>query len=172
MQKRTVQVCLLLALVCLQIIVQAQQSPINLSLERFLVNQETQEGELVDVLVPAFELVPSNVIEEQLTASNVTEESLAGISLELPIPQGTYFLADSALSLELANEVIRPQFSFDSASSFAFAPLFKMVTVLEDGKEVQKEVMVDPSEYTHVRWLITSLEPQENVMASFRAVVR
>jgi len=44
--------------------------------------------------------------------------------------------------------------------------------VLEDGKEVQKEVMVDPSEYTHVRWLITSLEPEENVMASFRAVVR
>jgi hypothetical protein len=150
----------------------AQQSPLELKLERFVITQVEQEGEMTELRAAAFESRPGDMIEEVLTATNLTDNALAGVTLEIPVPVGSSYLADSATVLDSGGEIIVAQFSFDNGSSFGFAPLFKTITVLEDGKEVVKEVLVDPTEYTHVRWLLSNFSANAELTASFRAVVR
>jgi len=150
----------------------AQSNPISLVLERYLVSEQVQDGKSVEVLIDTIELQPGDIIEETLIASNVSDDSLGNISLELPVPNGTYYLAKSADTLVVAEEEIQPQFSFDSGNSFAYPPLMKEITVVEDGKEVIKTVEVKSEEYTHVRWLIPGLIVDEQISASFRARVR
>ncbi|MCA9838826.1 MAG: hypothetical protein KC422_18060 [Trueperaceae bacterium] len=161
-----------LGFILLCFIAVAQQSPLELKLERFVITQVEQDGEMTELRAAAFESRPGDVIEEVLTATNLTAESLTGVALEIPVPLGSSYLADTASVLELESQSIVPQFSFDNGSSFAYAPLYKTITVLEDGKEVTKEVIVDPSEYTHVRWLVPQFSANAELTASFRAVVR
>ena len=163
---------LILVAVLVIAFVQAQKEPLYVTLERFLVTEELKEGETVEVLSSAFELLPGDLFEETLTAKNVSEDLLKGLSLELPIPAGTYYLEDTANSLDLSSQVVRPEFSFDDGLTFAYPPLFKKVTVVENGKEVMKDILVKPEDYTHVRWFVAELEPDLSLTASFRAVVR
>lgn len=150
----------------------SQSNPIQLDLERFLVTEQVQDNETVEVLTETVDLSPGDVIEETLFASNVSDELLTGLSLDLPVPVGTYYLAESATTLVVAEAQIAPQFSFDSGTSFAYPPLMKEIMVVEDGKEVTKKVEVKAEEYTHVRWFIPGLNADENISASFRARVR
>ena len=148
------------------------QAPLTLNLERFLVTQEEQEGKVIDVLSEAFESQPGQIIQETLTASNVSSDLLKQIGLVIPVPEGTSYLAQTANPLSLTNQIIIPEFSFDGGNNFAQPPLMKSVKLIEDGKEVEKEVEVLPEEYTHVRWLVPTLDSKEQISVSFRAMVR
>lgn len=148
------------------------QSPIELNLERFLINELEQDGESTEILSPALELQPGQMIQEIVAASNMSDTSLSSIDLVLPVPEGTFYMAETAVQIHFTDHMVAPQFSFDLGKTFSFPPLLKTITVIENGKEVLKEVEVSPKDYTHVRWLVPQLLAQEEVTASFKAVVR
>ena len=63
-------------------------------------------------------------------------------------------------------------FSRDGGKTFGQAPLKKLVTVTEDGKTVQREVVVPPAEYTAVRWVVSALKPDTTLKLGFRVKVK
>lgn len=148
------------------------QSPLELSLERLFVYEQEVDGETVEVFEPALALEPAGVIQESVTARNAADRPLRMITLVLPVPNDTFFLAESAEPLAVGEILVRPEFSYDGGQTYSLPPLTKTVTIVENGAEVEEEVEVGPEDYTHVRWVVPALESQASVTASFRAVVR
>ena len=148
------------------------QTPLSLELERYLVTEVEQDGELIEVLHPAFELEPMQTIQETLFAHNQSDSSLTQVGLSMPIPAGMSYLAESAAPLVLNDVTVSPQFSYDAGISYDFAPLMKTITVIQNGQEITKEVEVSSDEYTHVRWVIPNLLPETQVTVAFKATVR
>uniref|UniRef100_A0A7V4E7G7 DUF11 domain-containing protein n=1 Tax=Thermus tengchongensis TaxID=1214928 RepID=A0A7V4E7G7_9DEIN len=115
---------------------------------------------------------PGDVLEWRLAAENRSQGTLRQVALVIPIPKETYYLEGSAKALTLNGSTIRPEFSFDGGKTFGFPPLKKRVRVVENGKEVEKEVEVKPEEYTHARWVIPEMAKGARVQVSLRTVVR
>lgn len=115
---------------------------------------------------------PGDVLEWRLVAENRAQGALRQVALVIPIPKETAYLDGSAKPLSLNGSTIRPEFSFDGGRTFGVPPLKKRVRVVENGKEVEKEVEVKPEEYTHVRWLIPELPKGGKVQVSLRTMVR
>ncbi|WP_051913558.1 hypothetical protein [Thermus caliditerrae] len=115
---------------------------------------------------------PGDVVEWRLVAENRSQGALRQVALVIPIPKETYYLEGSAKVLALNGSTIRPEFSFDGGKTFGFPPLKKRVRVVENGKEVEKEVEVKPEEYTHARWVIPEMAKGARVQVSLRTVVR
>lgn len=166
--RTTLVVCVLLATV---LAAGQEGSPLRLELQRFLVIEQQQDGEQVETLVPALELQPGDTMEESLTALNVSDRSLGDIQLVVPIAVNTAYLAGSASELLLAATPVEPEFSFDNGLTFAHPPLKRTIVVIENGIRTESEVVVEPQEYTHVRWSIPVLAPEQDVVVAFRAVV-
>ncbi len=115
---------------------------------------------------------PGDVLEWRLVAENRTQGPLQRVTLVIPIPKETFYLDGTARPLEHRGQRVLPEFSFDGGKTFGLPPLKRKVKVTEGGKEVEKEVVVDPKEYTHARWVIPVLGPGEKVMVSLRTQVR
>lgn len=147
-------------------------APLELQLERLLVVREQRDGVWTERLEPVLELEPGQLIEERLVVVNHGDEALAGVALTLPLPAGTAYRAGSASRPELPGALVAPHFSHDGGQTFAPPPLTKTVRVMEDGREVERRVEVDPAEYTHVRWSLPRLEPGRSLTVLLRAVVR
>lgn len=161
----------LLASLLMAVVVAQSGSPLLLELERFLVLQQERDGEMVESLVPAFQLQPGDVMVETLTASNISGEPLQHIQLVVPIAPETNYVDGTATLPEVGKSPVTPEFSFDSGLTFGRPPLKRTVVVIEGGLRKEREVAVVPEEYTHVRWTIPSLEPYQDVRVEFRAVV-
>ncbi|RIH88744.1 hypothetical protein Mlute_00532 [Meiothermus luteus] len=144
---------------------------VRLELKAFLVTSLQQEGRTVERLLPALEARPGQVIEYRLEATNTTDRPLSQVALVVPIPTTTRYLENSAQALQREGWVL-PEFSFDGGQTYGRPPLKRVVRVVENGKEVRKEVEVKPEEYTHARWVIPQLGPKESVSLRLRAVVR
>ena len=136
-----------------------------------VVKVQTEEGRTVEKRVPAAEVAPGDVLLWVLTAENVSGRTLKQVALTIPIPPNTVYVAGSARPLKLGEVVVQPLFSYDGVH-FSPPPLKKRVRVEENGKVVEKEVVVPPEEYTHVRWLLPELKPGEKVQVSLRTRVR
>jgi len=78
--------------------------------------------------------------------SNNGEESVRGVQVVDPIPQNTRFVVDS----HQADVSSSFEVSIDGGESFELEPVTRIETQ-DDGS--QKEVVIPPSQYTHVRWL-------------------
>lgn len=161
----------LLALVTVAVVAAQAGSPLLLELERFLVLQQERDGEKVESLIPAFQLQPGDVMLETLTASNISDEPLQDIRLVVPIAPETNYVDGTAALPMIGESPVTPEFSFDSGLTFGRPPLKRTIVVIEGGLRKEREVAVVPEEYTHVRWTIPSLDPDENVVVGFRAVV-
>lgn len=160
-----------LLLLCIPQAFAQNGSPLGLELERFLVVPDEQDGASVESLLTALELQPGDVMQESLTAFNIADYRISDIVLMLPIASATTYLPGSASPIELGGRQVLPEFSFDGGATFAHPPLKRIVVVLENGIRTEKEVDVEPSEYTHIRWRIPWLDPQQSAVVSFRAVV-
>lgn len=112
------------------------------------------------------------MLEWRLVAENRSQNPLRQVALVIPIPKETYYLEGTAKPLSLNGVTIRPEFSFDGGRTFGFPPLKKRIRVVENGKEVEKEVEVKPEEYTHVRWLVPEVPKGGKVVVSLRTRVR
>lgn len=78
----------------------------------------------------------------------------------------------SALPLQLGATLVTAEFSYDGGKSYGKPPLKRKVRVVENGKEVEKEVEVKPEEYTHARWVLPELGAKQSVLLKLRTVVR
>ncbi|WP_424155641.1 hypothetical protein [Thermus aquaticus] len=125
-----------------------------------------------EVLEEALAVVPGDTLEWRLVAENRGKETLRQVALVVPIPKETFYLDGTATPLRLGNATIRPEFSFDGGKTFGLPPLKKRVRVVENGKEVEKEVEVDPKEYTHARWVLPELKPGQKVEVRLRTMVK
>lgn len=148
------------------------QDVVKLDLQAFRVLTVQDNGKTVEKFEIATDARPGQLIEYRLEAANTTDRQLRQVALVIPIPHSTAYQALSAAPLRLGQTLIAPQFSFDGGISYGVPPLKRMVRVMENGKEVEKEVEVKPEEYTHVRWVLPQLTAKENVMLKLRTVVR
>ncbi len=112
------------------------------NIEAFLVT-ESADGEQ---LIPADTAAPGEVMEFQIAFTNAGDQEVTGIRVVDPIPENTRFIGESqSADVDAAFEV-----SIDGGETFEREPVTRIETQT-DGS--QKEVVIDPSEYTHVRWL-------------------
>ncbi len=154
----------------------AAASALELSLVSYQVVREVDaSGRVVEKLVPAAEVAPGDVLEWVLTAKNRSDQALKEVALTVPIPPHTAYLPGSVRPLALKRDErvvkVAPVFSYDGVH-FAPPPLKKKIFVRENGRLVEKEVVVPPSAYTHVRWLVPELLPGETVQVRLRTRVR
>lgn len=145
------------------------QAPLRLLLTQDLVTEVTENGKATEKLTPAPKAVrPGDTLTQQLTASNVGRAALRGAVLGIPVPRGTVYLGGATPT----NGRWTTQFSRDGGKTFAVAPLKKTIAVTENGKTTQKEVVVPPSEYTNVRWVVSAVQPNETLKLGFRVKVQ
>jgi len=152
---------------------------LTLNLERSLVLTQVKDGKAVESFKanPAA-LAPGDVVLEQVKVENISNKTLKAVKVDLPLPQniGAEKVSVKASSY-LAGTATKPnnrwtlEFSFDGGKTFATEPLMKKVKVLEAGKSVEKEVKVAANDYTHARWTLSSVAPQEKLVFGLRAKV-
>ena len=150
------------------------QASVGLKLELAsykIIKVAGEGGKTVEKKIPAAEVAPGDVLLWVLTAKNTSGRTLERVALTIPIPPRTVYIAGSAHPLKLGEVVIEPLFSYDGVH-FSRPPLKKRIRVKEGDRFVEKEVVVPPEAYTHVRWLVPRLEPGVKVQVSLRTRVR
>ncbi|MFN3368126.1 MAG: hypothetical protein ACK4G4_10655 [Thermus sp.] len=165
---KTQQIRILVSLAFLALALALAQA-LSLDLRPYLV--KVVEGKEVYEENP-LGVKPGDVLEWRLVAENRSQGPLRQVALVLPIPKETFYLDGSAKPLVLGGATIRPEFSFDGGKSFGLPPLKRKVRVVENGKEVEKEVEVKPEEYTHVRWVVPEVPKGARLQVSLRTVVK
>ncbi len=137
--------------------------PLSGSMEARKVVQQKSGREL---LVPATEVHPDDVIEYRLTYANNSEGALKNVSVIDPIPAGTEYVSLSA-TRPRAGIV---EFSIDSGRTYHVWPV-RYKKTLEDGTEVV--VQATPQMVSHIRWTIAGeFEPESEITLSYRATVK
>jgi len=142
---------------------QAGDAPLTGSMEARKVVQQTSGRE---VLMPAREVNPSDVIEYRLTYANTSEEALRNVSVVDPIPHGTEYISLSATRPETG----AVEFSIDGGKTYHSWPV-RYKLVLEDGTEEWRDAT--PQMVSHIRWTISgSFEPASEITFSYRTTVK
>ena len=119
------------------------KGPVTGEIKVFVVSTDDAGNEVVK---EAQETEPGQVMEFRIVFTNNGEENVRGVQVVDPIPQNTLFLADS----HQADVPASFEVSIDGGESFELEPVTRIETQ-DDGS--QKEVVIPPSQYTHVRWL-------------------
>ena len=149
----------------------AAQDGLKLELKAYKVLLVEEDGKTVEKLVEALEVAPGDVLEWVLTAKNEGKVPLRQVALTIPIPKNTVYIPGTAKPLVLGELKIEPLFSYDG-KRFARPPLKKKIKVKVGDRVEEKEVVVPPEEYTHVRWVVPELAPGQVVKVSLRTRVR
>ncbi len=117
--------------------------PVSGEIQAFIVSFNESGEESVQ---EAREAEPGHVMEFRIVFTNNGDDNVRGIQVVDPIPQNTRFIPDSHHSDVSASFEV----SIDGGESFELEPVVRIETQ-SDGS--QKEVIVPPEQYTHVRWL-------------------
>ncbi|GGS01904.1 hypothetical protein [Deinococcus sedimenti] len=143
-------------------------SPVSLNLVMSLVKTIKVNGKDTEQLTPnPKNVLPGDVISQVVTVRNTSGKTVRQLPLTLPVPKDTRYLAPES---GLNDATV--QYSIDGGKTFASAPLKKTVTVTENGRSVTREVTVNPSEYTTVRWTIAELGVNDTLKLGYRIQVR
>jgi len=177
MQGRTFILRLLAVAILTSTLVAVAKSQVRLELSSYRVTTYTDEqGHKLERLEPALKVGPGDVLEWRLRAANTSGQRLKNVALVIPIPPQTYYLEGTAAPLKIKRgeqEVVAlPEFSYDGGKHYGRPPLYKEVTVEENGKKVVRKVQVAPEEYTHVRWVLSEMDPEQAVEVFLRTKVR
>lgn len=148
---------------------QTQTNPVQLVLNDFVVTKvRDAAGKETERLNPdASRARPGDIIQYEITAKNTLRTPITDLRPVLAVPAGTVFVASAGGVGNIGTE-----YSIDGGKTFGKAPLFKTVTVQENGKSVTKRVEVQPSEYTNVRWNVSQLKANETQKLTLRVRVR
>ena len=111
-------------------------------MKAFVVTPQADGSESFEV---AKSVEPGQVIEYRTVYSNSGDSIISGLAVVGPVPPGTRYLGESASS-DVTHEF---EASIDGGTSWHNEPLVRMVRQ-PDGSD--KEVVIPPQEYTHVRW--------------------
>ena len=126
----------------------AQAPPVTGEIAAYLVTEAADGTERLSVADVA---EPGQVMEFRIAFTNAGEEPVEGVTVVDPVPANTRYLGDS----HGADVDARFEVSIDGGESFEPEPVTRIETQA-DG--TQREVVVGPEQYTHVRWL--AAEPQ------------
>lgn len=159
-------------LFAMQLVWVMAQSPILLNLTQYKVTLQQDGNQTVERFEIAAGNKPGDVLEYRLEAKNVSDKSFKNVELIIPIPGETTYIDKSAQPLVDESGTVMPQFSSDGGANYSFPPLRKKVRVIENGKEVEKEVEVKPEEYTNARWLLPTLVTKQTRLLKLRVSVR
>lgn len=141
---------------------------IKFVLTQDLVRRSTENGKPIEVIVPSPRAVmPGDLLREETTLTNVSGKALGSFQVTVPVPTGTEFAGSASLNPARW----KLTYSADSGKTYSETPT-RTVTVSENGKTVTKKVTADPSQYTHVRWVVASLKKDESLKLSFRVKVK
>lgn len=147
----------------------AQQNPLAVTLEQFVVSETVlEDGTVTEEFAPAELVRPGDVIEYRLTVENAGDEVLPAGTVQLtgPVPPETAYLGGTATATSAS---VRTEASFDG-ETFAATPLLVTVTN-DDGTE--ETVEADPATYAVLRWvLLGPLEPGATLTLVYRVMVR
>ncbi len=119
------------------------KGPVTGEIQAFIV---TKDSDGLEKVLPAVETVPGQVMEFRIVFTNNGDSGVRGIKVVDPIPQNTRFIGDS----HSADVPALFEVSIDGGESFEAEPVVRVETQ-SDG--TQKEVVVPPEQYTHVRWV-------------------
>jgi hypothetical protein len=146
----------------------AQNSPLKLTASTLLVTEVKEDGQTVEKLTDTANrgVTPGSLLQLQQRAENVSTSTVRGLKLSMAVPAATAFIGQQCNVPD-----VKALFSIDG-KSFAAEPLKKFVTVTENGKDVKKEVTVNPSEYTHVRWQLPDLKVGQSAVCFIRTRVK
>jgi uncharacterized repeat protein (TIGR01451 family) len=118
------------------------KGPVSGEIQAFLV---TVNEDGTEKIVPADQTEPGQVMEFQIVFTNSGESDVSGIKVVDPIPEFTKFIGDSHGSDVPAMFEV----SIDGGVTFEAEPIVR-TEVQADGSE--KEVVIAPDQYTHLRW--------------------
>ncbi len=156
----------------------AAANALDLELVAFQVTLEARGDSLLEVLVPALEVAPGELLVWRLTARRSQAEPLADVLLDLPIPDGTAYVEGSSQLLRLTDEdalapadavAHRLLYSADGGATYAAAPLTRTIT--NDDGTTSTEIIA-PQSYTHVRVAIDTFPGEATLVLLMRTVVR
>lgn len=116
-------------------------APVEGIMKAFVV----QKGEQKEKLITAKEVEPNQIVEYQLTYTNKGNTDISGLAVVGPVPAGTVYLSDSALSKQDSGLLV----SIDGGATFEREPVTR--TVVKKNGEVAEKV-VPPEQYTHIKW--------------------
>lgn len=121
-----------------------------------IVSKEGKENKIA-----AEKAKPGDLVEYTAVYANKSSGGLRNLEPNLPIPQGTTYIADSA----------KPAPAQASLDGVAFKNLpIKRKVKTADGKEVEE--VVPASEYRALRWFVGDLPAGKNVTVSARVKVQ
>ncbi|MGB1257754.1 MAG: hypothetical protein ACPG51_17920 [Thiolinea sp.] len=142
---------------------QPKPSPLQNSMAAYTVALDNAGNE---VLQPASEVAPGQLVEYALTYSNTGNSALKDIVVTGPIPSATAYIGQSAFTH--ANAQL--QVSIDGGNTFEAEPVKRIFTDAS-GKQIEK--IIPPSQYTHVRWNMKQpLNAGETQQFAYRSVVK
>lgn len=142
---------------------QTQPSPLQNSIAAYTVALDNAGNE---ILQPANEVVPGQLVEYAMTYSNTGDSALKDIVVTGPIPAATAYIGQSAFTQARA----ALQVSIDGGNTFESEPVKRIVT---DASGRKFEKTIPPSEYTHVRWNMQQpLNAGETQQFAYRSVVK
>ncbi|UBV42393.1 hypothetical protein LAJ19_12290 [Deinococcus taeanensis] len=137
-------------------------------LSQDLVKRTVVNGRTTESITPGPKTVlPGDTLREQVTLRNVSGRALTTLNVTVPVPKGTEF---SVLTTP-ATDRWTVQYSTDGGKTFSAQPQ-RTVTVTENGRSVTRQVPAPTTTYTHVRWTVRSMTPDETLKFSFRVTVR
>ena len=142
--------------------VAAEESPLQGSMTSFLV---TKNAEGVEVLTETEQVKPGQTIEYALVYGNVGVADLTDVNIVGPIPAGTVYLADTAMTLK----DLTPRFSIDGGIVFKLEPISYKVKQA-DGSEIER--IATPDMYTHIQWNLANFLAQQKLTLKYRVKVK
>lgn len=146
----------------------AQTSPLRVTATTLLVTEVQEDGKTVEQLTDTANrgVSPGNLLQLQQRVENTGRMPVRQLKLNMAVPAATAFLGQGC-----DVDGVTALFTIDG-KSYAAPPLKKFVTVIENGQDVKKEVTVNPSEYTGVRWQLPELRGGGRVTCFLRARVK
>ena len=135
----------------------AADSPLisELAAFRVVINNDGHE-----ILAPAAEAKPGDIIEYHCTYTNVGASTLKNIKATLPIPPGLAYVEDSAQPHRFLASL--------NGKRFKQPPLYKTVT---DASGKTSRVKVKPDEYKFIQWYIGRLAQGDARIVKARAMI-
>ncbi len=130
-------------LIFLTVPLAALAGPLESTMTAWLVKQDAKGKDVFEKTETA---APDEVIEYRMQYKNTGDTPISGLRVDGPIPANTHYIGKTAATKVKHDFVV----SIDGGAKWEPEPV-KRLRKQPDG--TMKEVIVPPSEYTHVRWL-------------------
>ncbi len=114
---------------------------------------------------PVKTTVPGDTLRFILIYKNSGDEPATDVVLDNPVPSGTTYLPDTATDTEDLDLL----FSIDNGATYKKPTLLTYTVTLLDGTTENR--IVNPEQYTHVRWRIGTIPPGATGQVLFNALV-